>query len=127
VSVKVDLSGFDIAKDKLIRIDRMHQKMVLTTLTGIIGQLSGTRSGQLTTYHGQPHRASAPGESPATRSGNLRTSLISTRVAPYYYMISMAYYGLILERDKDRPFALRASERAWSNFVKMLERYLNGS
>jgi hypothetical protein len=127
VSVKVDLSGFDIARDKLFRIDRMHQKMVLTTLTGIIGQLSGTRSGQLTTYHGQPHRASAPGEAPAARSGNLRTSLISTRVAPYYYMISMAYYGLILERDKDRPFALRASEKAWSNFVTMLERYLNGS
>jgi len=129
VTVKVDLSGFDDAEERFRMLAVFLQKAVSAAYTGMIASMTGPKSGRRykipftqTTY-----RASAPGEAPAAPTGALRTSILISPVNDYEYIISIAApYGKILEFQKNRPFAIPASTKAWNVFTSVVRKYFNG-
>ena len=129
MTVKVDLSGFDDAEKRFRMLSVFLQKAVSAAYTGMIASMTGSKSGRRykipftqTTY-----RASAPGEAPAAPTGTLRTSILISPVNDYEYIISIsAPYGKILEFKKNRPFAIPASEKAWTVFQGVVRKYFNG-
>lgn len=84
-------------------------------------QLQGQRTGEFykVSKTGELHQASAPGESPAVLSGDLRGSISTApgeQNAPFYYVGSDKEYAPHLElgtkRMEPRPYFVKAVERA---------------
>jgi len=129
VTVNVDLSGFDDAEKRLRMLSVFLQNAVSAAFTGMIALMTGPKSGRRYRIPGTQttYRASAPGEAPAAPTGNLRTSITIGKVNDYEYVISIAApYGKILEFQKNRPFAIPASEKAWNVFTGVVRKYFNG-
>jgi hypothetical protein len=129
VTVKVDLSGFDDAEQRFRMLSVFLQKAVSAAFTGMIALMTGPKSGRRYKLPGTQtiYQASAPGEAPAVRTTFLRTSITIGKVNDYEYIISIAApYGKILEFQKNRPFAIPASEKAWAVFQGVVRKYFNG-
>ena len=129
MTVKVDLSGFDDAEERFRMLAVFLQKAVSAAFTGMIGSMTGQKSGRLYKIPGtdRTYQASAPGQAPAAPTGFLRTSITISPVNKYEYVISIAApYGKILEYKMNRPFAIPASEKAWAGFTSVVKRYFNG-
>jgi hypothetical protein len=129
VTVKVDLSGFDDAEERFRMLAVFLQKAVSAAFTGMIGSMTGQKSGRVYKIPGtdRTYQASAPGQAPAVRTTFLRTSITINPVNKYEYVISIAApYGKILEFQMNRPFAIPASEKAWAVFTGVVKRYFNG-
>lgn len=108
------------------------KKAAFKAETAIKRQLTGQRSG--TEYKvsktGEVHTASAPGESPAVLSGDLRAS-ITTAPDPMgstalYYVGSDKLYAVYLEKGtkymRPRPFFEKAVKKALAEIRKELSR-----
>jgi len=103
------------------------QNAVSASYTGMIALMTGAKSGRRYKVGGTVYQASAPGQAPAVRTGFLRTSITIGKVNAYEYVISIAApYGKILEFQKNRPFAIPASEKAWNVFTGVVRKYFNG-
>ena len=129
MTVKVDLSGFDDAEERFRMLAVFLQKSVSAAFTGMIGSMTGQKSGRVYKIPGtdRTYQASAPGQAPAVRTTFLRTSITINPVNKYEYVISIAApYGKILEFQMNRPFAIPASEKAWAVFTGVVKRYFNG-
>jgi len=127
VTVKVDLSGFDDAEKRFRMLAVFLQNAVSASYTGMIGLMTGPKSGRRYKVGRTTYQASAPGQAPAVRTGFLRTSITINKVNDYEYFISIAApYGKILEFKKNRPFAIPASTKAWSVFQGVVGKYFNG-
>ena len=129
MTVKVDLSGFDDAEERFRMLAVFLQKAVSAAFTGMIGSMTGQKSGRVYKIPGtdRTYQASAPGQAPAAPTGFLRNSITVGRVNDYEYVVSIAApYGKILEFVKNRPFAIPASEKAWAGFTSVVKRYFNG-
>ena len=129
MTVKVDLSGFDDAEERFRMLAVFLQKAVSAAFTGMIGSMTGQKSGRVYKIPGtdRTYQASAPGQAPAAPTGFLRTSITISPVNKYEYVISIAApYGKILEYKMNRPFAIPASEKAWAGFTSVVKRYFNG-
>jgi hypothetical protein len=129
VTVKVDLSGFDDAEERFRMLAVFLQKAVSAAFTGMIGSMTGQKSGRLYKIPGtdRTYQASAPGQAPSVRTTFLRTSITINPVNKYEYVISIAApYGKILEFQMNRPFAIPASTKAWAVFTGVVKRYFNG-
>ena len=129
MTVKVDLSGFDDAEVRFRMLAVFLQKAVSAAFTGMIALMTGPKSGRRYKLPGTQtiYQASAPGEAPAVRTTKLRTSITIGKVNDYEYVISIAApYGKILEFQKNRPFAIPASEKAWAVFQGVVRKYFNG-
>ena len=100
-------------------------------------QLTGQRSGAFykVSKTGALHQASAPGESPAVLSGDLRGSIDTAPDPggkPFYFVGSDKEYAPWLElgprRMEPRPFFVKAVQRAIGEIKrKLAERVDNGS
>jgi len=108
------------------------KKAAFKAETAIKRQLTGQRSGR--TYKvsksGEVHTASAPGESPAVLSGDLRAS-ITTAPDPkgntaLYYVGSDKDYAVYLEKGtkymRPRPYFEKAIKKALNDIRKELAR-----
>jgi hypothetical protein len=129
VTVKVDLAGFDDAEKRFRMLSVFLQKAVSAAFTGMIALMTGPKSGRRYKLPGTQtiYQASAPGEAPAVRTTFLRTSITIGKINDYEYVISIAApYGKILEFQKNRPFAIPASEKAWVVFQGVVRKYFNG-
>jgi len=129
MTVKVDLSGFDDAEQRFRMLAIFLQNAVSASYTGMIALMTGAKSGRRYKLPGTQttYQASAPGQAPAVATGNLRTSITIGKVNDYEYIISIsAPYGKILEFQKNRPFAIPASEKAWAVFTGVVRKYFNG-
>jgi len=127
VTVKVDLSGFDDAEQRFRMLAVFLQNAVSASYTGMIALMTGPKSGRRYKVGRTTYQASAPGQAPAVRTGFLRTSITINKVNDYEYFISIAApYGKILEFQKNRPFAIPASTKAWSVFQGVVGKYFNG-
>ena len=129
MTVKVDLSGFDDAEERFRMLAVFLQKAVSAAFTGMIGSMTGQKSGRVYKIPGtdRTYQASAPGQAPAAPTGFLRNSITVGRVNDYEYVVSIAApYGKILEFQMNRPFAIPASEKAWAGFTSVVKRYFNG-
>ena len=129
MTVKVDLSGFDDAEQRFRMLAIFLQNAVSASYTGMIALMTGPKSGRRYKMPGTKttYQASAPGQAPAVRTGFLRTSITIGKVNDYEYIISIAApYGKILEFQKNRPFAIPASEKAWAVFQGVVRKYFNG-
>jgi hypothetical protein len=129
VTVKVDLSGFDDAEKRFRMLAVFLQKAVSAAFTGMIALMTGPKSGRRYKLPGTQtnYQASAPLEAPAVRTTFLRTSITIGKVNDYEYIISIsAPYGKILEFQKNRPFAIPASTKAWTVFQGVVRKYFNG-
>ena len=129
MTVKVDLSGFDDAEERFRMLAVFLQKAVSAAFTGMIGSMTGQKSGRVYKIPGtdRTYQASAPGQAPAVRTTFLRTSITINPVNKYEYVISIAApYGKILEFQMNRPFAIPASEKAWAVFTGVVRKYFNG-
>jgi hypothetical protein len=127
VTVKVDLSGFDDAEQRFRMLAIFLQNAVSASYTGMIALMTGPKSGRRYKVGRTTYQASAPGQAPAVRTGFLRTSITINKVNDYEYFISIAApYGKILEFQKNRPFAIPASTKAWSVFQGVVGKYFNG-
>ena len=127
MTVKVDLSGFDNAEERFRMLSVFLQNAVKASYTGMIALMTGAKSGKRYKVGGTVYQASAPGQAPAVRTGFLRTSITIGKVNDYEYIISIsAPYGKILEFKKNRPFAIPASEKAWTVFQGVVRKYFNG-
>ena len=129
MTVKVDMSGFDDAEERFRMLAVFLQKAVSAAFTGMIGSMTGQKSGRVYKIPGtdRTYQASAPGQAPAVRTTFLRTSITINPVNKYEYVISIAApYGKILEFQMNRPFAIPASEKAWAVFTGVVKRYFNG-
>ena len=129
MTVKVDLSGFDDAEERFRMLAVFLQKAVIAAFTGMIGSMTGQKSGRVYKIPGtdRTYQASAPGQAPAAPTGFLRNSITVGRVNDYEYVVSIAApYGKILEFQMNRPFAIPASEKAWAGFTSVVKRYFNG-
>ena len=129
MTVKVDLSGFDDAEERFRMLAVFLQKAVSAAFTGMIGSMTGQKSGRVYKIPGtdRTYQASAPGQAPAAPTGFLRNSITVGRVNDYEYVVSIAApYGKILEYKMNRPFAIPASEKAWAGFTSVVKRYFNG-
>ncbi len=129
MTVKVDLSGFDDAEKRFRMLAVFLQNAVSASYTGMIALMTGPKSGRRYKMPGTKttYQASAPGQAPAVATGNLRTSITIGKVNDYEYVISIAApYGKILEFQKNRPFAIPASTKAWSVFQGVVRKYFNG-
>ena len=129
MTVKVDLSGFDDAEERFRMLAVFLQKAVIAAFTGMIGSMTGQKSGRVYKIPGtdRTYQASAPGQAPAVRTTFLRTSITINPVNKYEYVISIAApYGKILEFQMNRPFAIPASEKAWAVFTGVVRKYFNG-
>lgn len=110
---------------------RNAQAAALLAQREIQQQLTGQRSG--TEYKvsktGRVHVASAPGESPADLSGDLRASISKApgeSGAPFYYVGSDKEYASWLElgtkKMEPRPYFVKAVERAMADIKQTLAR-----
>jgi len=127
VTVKVDLSGFDDAEERFRMLSVFLQNAVSASYTGMIALMTGAKSGRKYKVGGTVYQSSAPGQAPAVRTGFLRTSITINKVTNYEYFISIAApYGKILEFQKNRPFAIPASTKAWNVFTGVVRKYFNG-
>ena len=127
MTVKVDLSGFDDAEQRFRMLAVFLQNAVSASYTGMIALMTGAKSGRRYKVGGTVYQASAPGQAPAVRTGFLRTSITIGKVNDYEYVISIAApYGKILEFQKNRPFAIPASTKAWAVFTGVVRKYFNG-
>lgn len=127
MTVKVDLSGFDDAEQRFRMLSVFLQNAVKASYTGMIALMTGAKSGKRYKVGGTVYQASAPGQAPAVRTGFLRTSITIGKTNDYEYIISIAApYGKILEFKKNRPFAIPASEKAWTVFTNVVRKYFNG-
>ena len=127
MTVKVDLSGFDDAEQRFRMLAVFLQNAVSASYTGMIALMTGPKSGRRYKVGRTTYQASAPGQAPAVRTGFLRTSITINKVNDYEYFISIAApYGKILEFQKNRPFAIPASTKAWSVFQGVVGKYFNG-
>ena len=127
MTVKVDLSGFDDAEQRFRMLAIFLQNAVSASYTGMIALMTGPKSGRRYKVGRTTYQASAPGQAPAVRTGFLRTSITINKVNDYEYFISIAApYGKILEFQKNRPFAIPASTKAWSVFQGVVGKYFNG-
>jgi hypothetical protein len=127
VTVKVDLSGFDDAEQRFRMLAVFLQNAVSASYTGMIALMTGPKSGRRYKVGRTTYQASAPGQAPAVRTGFLRTSITINKVNDYEYFISIAApYGKILEFQKNRPFAIPASTKAWNVFTGVVRKYFNG-
>jgi hypothetical protein len=128
VTVKVDLRGFDDAEHRFRVLAVWLQEAASKAFRGMIASMTGQKSGRIYKIgKNRTHQASAPGQAPAVRTTNLRTSITVNRVNDYEYVISIAApYGRILEFAMNRPFAIPASEKAWASFTSVVRRYFNG-
>ena len=123
------MSGFDDAEERFRMLAVFLQKAVSAAFTGMIGSMTGQKSGRVYKIPGtdRTYQASAPGQAPAVRTTFLRTSITINPVNKYEYVISIAApYGKILEFQMNRPFAIPASEKAWAVFTGVVKRYFNG-
>ncbi len=127
MTVKVDLSGFDDAEQRFRMLAVFLQNAVSASYTGMIALMTGPKSGRRYKVGRTTYQASAPGQAPAVRTGFLRTSITINKVNDYEYFISIAApYGKILEFQKNRPFAIPASTKAWNVFTGVVRKYFNG-
>jgi hypothetical protein len=127
VTVNVDLSGFDDAEKRFRMLSVFLQNAVSAAFTGMITLMTGPKSGRRYKIRGTTYQSSAPGEAPAVRTTFLRTSITIGKVNDYEYVISIAApYGKILEFQKNRPFAIPASTKAWAVFTGVVRKYFNG-
>lgn len=127
MTVKVDLSGFDDAEERFRMLSVFLQNAVSASYTGMIALMTGAKSGRRYKVGRTVYQASAPGQAPAVRTGFLRTSITIGKVNAYEYVISIAApYGKILEFQKNRPFAIPASTKAWNVFTSVVRKYFNG-
>lgn len=127
MTVNVDLSGFDDAEKRFRMLAVFLQNAVSASYTGMIALMTGPKSGRRYKVGGTTFQASAPGQAPAVRTGFLRTSITIGKVNDYEYLISIAApYGKILEFQKNRPFAIPASTKAWNVFTGVVRKYFNG-
>jgi len=127
VTVNVDLSGFDDAEERFRMLSVFLQNAVSASYTGMIALMTGAKSGRRYKVGKTVYQASAPGQAPAVRTGFLRTSITIGKVNAYEYVISIAApYGKILEFQKNRPFAIPASMKAWAVFTGVVRKYFNG-
>ena len=104
------------------------QEAASKAFRGMIASMTGQKSGRIYKIgKNRTHQASAPGQAPAVRTTNLRSSITINRVTDYEYVVSIAApYGRILEFAMNRPFAIPASEKAWASFTSVVRRYFNG-
>lgn len=128
MTVKVDLSGFDDAEHRFRVLAIWLQEAASKAFRGMIASMTGAKSGRIYKIgKNRTHQASAPGQAPAVRTTNLRSSITVGRVNDYEYIVSIAApYGRILEFAMNRPFAIPASEKAWASFTSVVRRYFNG-
>lgn len=87
--------------------------------------LTGPRSGRVYRSHGRVHRASAPGEPPASVSGRLAASLEAVDDGEALLVASEVDYALYLERGTatmaPRPFLGPAAEASEADFAAAIE------
>lgn len=128
MTVNVDLRGFDDAEHRFRVLAVWLQEAASKAFRGMIASMTGPKSGRIYKIgKGRTHQASAPGQAPAVRTTNLRSSITINRVTDYEYVVSIAApYGRILEFAMNRPFAIPASEKAWASFTSVVRRYFNG-
>ena len=128
MTVDVDLRGFDDAEHRFRVLAVWLQEAASKAFRGMIASMTGAKSGRIYKIgKNRTHQASAPGQAPAVRTTNLRSSITINRVTDYEYVVSIAApYGRILEFAKNRPFAIPASEKAWASFTSVVRRYFNG-
>ena len=128
MTVNVDLRGFDDAEHRFRVLAVWLQEAASKAFRGMIASMTGQKSGRIYKIgKGRTHQASAPGQAPAVRTTNLRSSITINRVNDYEYVVSIAApYGRILEFAKNRPFVIPASEKAWASFTSVVRRYFNG-
>lgn len=132
-----DFNDFPLIAERLALGANAVVRRTIKQIEGDAKQsLSGPRSGHVYRVGGMKdspilHQASAPGEPPATETGNLAISLDSKMIGPTTGEVSVgAEYGAPLEFGSarglaPRPFLTPATERAWPDFVKAMQRLLN--
>lgn len=99
-SVKLDLYTEDIKEQLENGLQKNLKEAALIWHGGVVRQLSGARRGRSYTLPvvKAKYQASAPGEAPATRTGDLRKSY-GFRIQPYLAEIgSPLDYALFLEK-----------------------------
>lgn len=128
MTVNIDLRGFDDAEHRFRVLAVWLQEAASKAFRGMIASMTGQKSGRIYKIgKNRTHQASAPGQAPAVRTTNLRSSITINRVTDYEYVVSIAApYGRILEFAMNRPFAMPASEKAWASFTSVVRRYFNG-
>ena len=110
----------EISTGKLIHKHKENIKHAIYSyghdVTGEIKRIltTGKRSGRLYRYKGRTYRASAPGEPPAKRSGNL-ANLIDYKARPFELVVrSDAEYSGWLDKGtkkmKPRPFFVKTNK-----------------
>lgn len=88
--------------------------------------LTGPKTGRIYVYNGRAHQASAPGESPANRTGKLAASG-DYKVRGYYEMVvgETAEYAGYLEHGTykmaPRPHIIRAVNKNRMNTIRTIE------
>ena len=123
----IEVKATQTAKKTLISIGeapRLHKKALRLALNEVGSELVNLianyifrppKTGRIYMFNGRPHQASAPGESPANRTGRLARSG-DYKVRSYQEMVvgETAYYAKWLEegtydgRIKARPHIIRA-------------------
>ena len=131
-----DFNHFPLIADRLASGTNAVVRRTIKQIEGDAkNSLGGPRSGLMYRVGGTAlspilHQASAPGEPPATDTGNLADSIDSQMIGPTTGEVSVgAEYGAPLEFGSarglaPRPFLTPATERAWPDFVKAMERLL---
>ena len=92
---------------------------------------SGSKTGREYKRGKKVHKASAPGESPATDTGNLVNSGFTRRVSPLRYLVGFsAEYAKLLElgtsRVAARPYLMPALAKERANLRRVVRRIVKG-
>lgn len=132
LSYELDTRGIDRKRINFARLNAVVRGFAFTVEANAKASLLGPRSGNIYERGTKTHRASAPGEPPATDTNNLRENIASRPVSASVWEVFVrdeASYGIALELGAPsrklarRPFmepALRAVGPAFQAAIKRI-------
>jgi hypothetical protein len=124
IADRLESGARPVVQTTIKRIEASAKKSLGGPRTGIVYRVGGTKDRPIL------HQASAPGEPPATETGNLANSITSQMLDSRTGMVSVgAEYAAPLEFGSarglaPRPFLTPAVERNWPDFLAAMERLL---
>jgi len=127
ISIRLDTAKLD----RLIKsVPNETAELIEETAYGVetkakVSIQSGSKTGRVYIRNGRSHRASAPGEAPATDTGALVNSIRALKRNRFLYRVNVGQlYGVYLEfgtsRMAPRPFLTPAVEKERKDFMKAL-------